>query len=376
MDVPARRRRHGARGIGAVSTLPLLAAVALAVLALLAPVGSSGLGSGVARAMGPLPACRYDGILTTPRRYVDWPITLVDTILRVPSTYAPADLVPISQAGLTGGGVIRGVAIDDLRAMGDAARAAGAPIAIKSAYRSYTQQQATFRYWVGRHGYNKALLESARPGHSEHQLGLAIDFKSEARDDAFVGDWATTAAGAWMKANAWQFGWVLSYPKGKFATVCYMYEPWHFRYVGRDLAAKIHASGRTIRAYLWANYTTAVVGAAGSATPSSGPHTRPSASPPTATAIPSAAPTATPVAPSKTSAVPSPSPAPTSRRLPAPTPIASPTVAPAPAAAAGFAASPGNIALVAVGVALIFVLAFATFAGVRRSGRAGSRNRS
>jgi D-alanyl-D-alanine carboxypeptidase len=62
-----------------------------------------------------------------------------------------------------------------------------------------------------------------------------------------------------MAANAWQYGFVMSYPKGATAVTCYASEPWHFRYVGRDLAAQVHASGSTLRAYLWANYTTTVV---------------------------------------------------------------------------------------------------------------------
>jgi hypothetical protein len=62
-----------------------------------------------------------------------------------------------------------------------------------------------------------------------------------------------------MKAHAWEYGFVLSYPSGKMSLTCYDYEPWHYRYVGPELAAKIHASGLTTRQYLWANFTTTVV---------------------------------------------------------------------------------------------------------------------
>ncbi len=62
-----------------------------------------------------------------------------------------------------------------------------------------------------------------------------------------------------MKAHAWEYGWLMSYPKVSLATTCYDFEPWHFRYVGRNLAALIHASGLTTREYLWANFTTTVV---------------------------------------------------------------------------------------------------------------------
>jgi D-alanyl-D-alanine carboxypeptidase len=66
-------------------------------------------------------------------------------------------------------------------------------------------------------------------------------------------------AGKWLSKNAWKYGWLMSYPRNKQALTCYRYEPWHYRYYGRDLAAKIHASGVTTREYLWANFTTAVV---------------------------------------------------------------------------------------------------------------------
>ncbi len=258
--LPHRSRLRRADRPNVFSALPLLASFVLACLGLLAPGVSQGIGAGTALAMGPLPACRYDNILTVPRAYVDWRVTLVDPILRVPSTYAPPDLVPTSEAGLAGIGLVRKVAIRDLKAMSDAARDAGSPIAVESAYRSYAQEQAIFKYSVDTLGYSQALKVTARPGHSEHQLGLAIDFKSELGGAPLNGgDWAKTPAGAWMLANAWKYGWVLSYPKGALAIVCYDYEPWHYRYVGRGLAADIHSSRQTIREYLWANYTTAVV---------------------------------------------------------------------------------------------------------------------
>jgi D-alanyl-D-alanine carboxypeptidase len=209
--------------------------------------------------MGMLPACRYDDILTTPRGYGDWSTTLVDTILRVTKTYVPPDLVPVSEAGLGGKDTVRAIMIDDLRAMAQAAAIANAPLGVQSAYRSYAEQKIVFDSWVSRLGYARALEVSARPGHSEHQLGLALDFKTKGSTSPFVGDWGTTAAGKWLKANAWQYGFVNSYPKGDIALTCYDYEPWHYRYFGHDLAAQIQDSGLTPRQYLWANFTTTVV---------------------------------------------------------------------------------------------------------------------
>jgi D-alanyl-D-alanine carboxypeptidase len=147
---------------------------------------------------------------------------------------------------------VRNLAIADLRAMRLAARAAGKPIAVSSAYRSYSKQAELFQSDVSRLGYDAALLHTARPGHSEHQLGTTIDFKSKRTGDTSAdGDWANTRAGRWMKNNGWKYGWVMSYPKGKTAVTCYQYEPWHYRYFGRTVAAQIQASGLTVREWLW-----------------------------------------------------------------------------------------------------------------------------
>ena len=276
--------------------LRALAASALLAAGLLAaPVGMPSPVAGV----GPLPACRLDDILTEPRGYDDWATTQVDWILTLGPDYKPPDLVSISTADVAGGGLIRKVAIDDLRAMGEAARKNGSPIKALSPYRGYKQQVSLFKSYAGSdyHNFDSAVTYSARPGHSEHQTGLTIDFGSIG-DTALNSKWESTRAGGWMAKNAWKYGWLMSYPNGKQDLVCYRYEPWHYRYVGRDIAAKIHESGLTIREYLWANHTQldpacvalpapklktpgeprSCAFAAASASPSSGPSPTPGAS--------------------------------------------------------------------------------------------------
>ena len=303
----------------AVARLAAVAA-ALAILATLAV--RPALGPSDARAMGPLPDCRYDDILTTPRGYGDWSVTLVDTILRVPKGYVPPDLVAASQAGIGGGGKVRAVMIDDLRAMTGAAAAADAAIAIQSAYRSYESQKAVFDNWVARLGYNRALEVSARPGHSEHQLGLGIDFRSESGGSPFTGTFASTPAGKWMKAHGWEYGFVMSYPRGSMDLTCYDFEPWHYRYVGRDLAAQIHASGLTLREYLWANFTTTIVPPAPKPTKAPARTARPTATPaPSPTLAPSPAPSPSAVPPPPTPVPPTATPAAATAE---PTPVATP----------------------------------------------------
>jgi D-alanyl-D-alanine carboxypeptidase len=198
------------------------------------------------------PACRVGDRRIAGPNAADWMRTVVDTRLALPSAYAPSDLVDTRTAGLNAGYLVRAVAVPELRAMVHAARRDGVRLAVLSGYRSRAQQVATFAGWEAVNGHADALRGSARPGHSEHQLGTALDFRSAGGRAPWVAnDWARTLEGAWLRANAWRFGWVMSYPKGARSESCYDYEPWHYRYVGRSLADAIHATGVAPRAYLW-----------------------------------------------------------------------------------------------------------------------------
>jgi len=202
----------------------------------------------------PLPACGYDDLETPLQTLADWPYTLLDTLYKLPESYAPDDLVPVSEAGLESDHLVRSLVIDDLRALVEAAEAAGHALAVQSAYRSYSYQADTFEYWVAQDGYEAALRSSARAGHSEHQLGTALDFRSADGPPAWeLEDWGGTPEGAWLAENAHHYGFVMSYPKGKEAITCYIYEPWHYRYVGREVAQRVVESGLTLREWLWAH---------------------------------------------------------------------------------------------------------------------------
>jgi zinc D-Ala-D-Ala carboxypeptidase len=182
--------------------------------------------------------------------YGDWARTLVDTRLRLPSDYVPPDLAEASAAGFDGAFLVRAFVIDDLRALGRAADAAGLPVDIAAAYRSYPQQRSLFRRRAKAEGAPKAEVSTARPGHSEHQLGTTIDFKTHGDLDV-TRNWAGTPTGQWMEENAYRFGFMESYPAGKQVVTCYAYEPWHYRYFGPEIAARIHDSGLTVREWLW-----------------------------------------------------------------------------------------------------------------------------
>lgn len=203
-----------------------------------------------------LPACEYDDILTRYTSYSDWNRTLLDTIYRVPRSYVPPRLVSTSNAAIGGGGSVRRLVIADLAALARAARAADAGVRVISAYRSYATQKAIYQREVERLGVDGARAGVARPGHSEHQLGTTVDFGSAgtSKDSWQYSDWAQTRPGAWMKANAWRFGFLMSYPRNSRSVTCYRYEPWHYRYVGREMAAAVRESGLTLRDYLWHNF--------------------------------------------------------------------------------------------------------------------------
>lgn len=257
--------------------------------------------------VGRLPSCDLRDWMTVPRGYDDWSMTLVDRSLRVERDYVPPDLVPSSRAGLPGGGRIRAVAVADTRAMGAAARRAGAAIGVWSGYRSYKEQVGLFSMYSNANGFESAITYSQRPGHSEHQLGLGVDFMSAGGGNPLPGDWGATPAGAWMRANSWKYGWINSYPRGEGGTrwndkTCFRYEPWHYRYLGREMAGKVHRSGLSIREYLWKHHVrldrngkpvplatpTVTAPATPTATPTSTPGTSTTASSPSTASQPPA----------------------------------------------------------------------------------------
>lgn len=114
-----------------------------------------------------------------------------------------------------------------------------------SAYRSYGTQQETYTKRVKSQGQEKADEYVAKPGHSEHQTGLCIDLTNP--DRWFVG---STKEAIWLAENAHKFGFIIRYPKGKEDITGTAYEPWHIRYVGKDIAEEIYSKGLTLEEYL------------------------------------------------------------------------------------------------------------------------------
>lgn len=293
-------------------------------------------------AAGSVPGCRLEDFYTVPRDYDNWSTTFVDWLLRVERNYRPPDLVPVSEAGIPGGGYLRAVTIKDTRAMGQAAATAGAPIGIWSPYRPYREQVEIFNDYVALDGFRDAITYSMRPGHSEHQLGLGVDFMSAGGGSPLPGDWGQTPAGAWMRENAWMFGWVNSYPLGDNGELfnkrtCFHYEPWHYRYLGREMARKVHRSGLTIREYMWKHFVMV------------DPKTGDPIATPTPSPSPTPIPTATATASASLSSTQSPTPA--------------PATPPASAGGGPLGIDPLVLAAVGVGVVVLVSIAFAARRG-------------
>jgi D-alanyl-D-alanine carboxypeptidase len=122
---------------------------------------------------------------------------------------------------------------------------AGLDFSVQSAYRSYDSQVRVYNDDVARNGQAYADTDTARPGHSEHQTGLAVDISAVPARCSLDACFAHTPHGAWLAANAYRFGFLLRYPADKVPVTGFTFEPWHFRFIGVPLAAQLHATGVT-----------------------------------------------------------------------------------------------------------------------------------
>lgn len=133
--------------------------------------------------------------------------------------------------------------------MNQEAKNAGIKLNLFSGFRSYSYQNSLFNQYAQKNGVMLTETYSARAGHSEHQTGLTFDIGGADSSKWTKADFADTLEGKWLAENAPQYGFILRYPQGKEAVTGYIFEPWHFRYVGSDLAMKITASGLTLDEY-------------------------------------------------------------------------------------------------------------------------------
>lgn len=137
----------------------------------------------------------------------------------------------------------------DLKAMFAAANKEGIDLVFGSGYRSEVTQKGFYDGYVAKDGKDAADTYSARPGHSEHQTGLAFDLSTPDGNCHLQICYADTPGGQWVAKHAYEYGFVIRYPKGKESVTGYQYEPWHLRYVGTALATEIQKAGQTLEEF-------------------------------------------------------------------------------------------------------------------------------
>ncbi|WP_201521864.1 M15 family metallopeptidase [Gulosibacter hominis] len=171
--------------------------------------------------------------------------TLVNKQRPLPKDFVPKNLVKLSSVGVpsVNDHSMRREAADASRELYDAAGKAGYHLNFASGYRSYELQTELYTEYVEQLGQEAADATSAKPGFSEHQTGLAVDIFETSTDCILEGCFGETKPGKWLKENSWKYGFILRYENGTQDVVGYEYEPWHFRYVGKDVAAAYHESG-------------------------------------------------------------------------------------------------------------------------------------
>lgn len=247
-----RRRRKTAWSLWA--TILVLAVVLLVLLILprseekKPPASSGSLG---ADELTPSPAVP-SALEPSPPRETPWNLTLVNT-------WRPlAEEAEQETVTLTNGLKVDERCYEDLQEMMDACRAEGLTPVICSAYRDRETQERLFekevKRWLDK-GWSQEDAETeagtvvAVPGTSEHELGLAIDIvdiKNQLLDESQE----STAVQQWLMAHSWEYGFILRYPTDKSEVTGIIYEPWHYRYVGREEAERIYTADLCLEEYL------------------------------------------------------------------------------------------------------------------------------
>lgn len=171
-----------------------------------------------------------------------------------PTSYEPSDRVtPNVPLRLKNGGTemtLRQAAAEALEQMVNDAKKDGIQLMLASGYRSFGYQDNLYKGYVARQGQTAADTQSARAGYSEHQTGLAADVEPLDRNCEIEECFADTAEGKWVAARAHHYGFIIRYPKDKQHITGYIYEPWHLRYVGTELASEIAKTpGQTLESF-------------------------------------------------------------------------------------------------------------------------------
>ena len=177
---------------------------------------------------------------------------VVNKSRNLPLNYVPEDLVHVAVTTCLSNeevNQLRKVASDALTELFKGAEADGLTLVARSGYRSYNTQTALYNGYVSRHGQEYADKYSAVPGQSEHQSGLAMDITAQSAGLQLEDYFGDTEEGKWVSVHAHEYGFIIRYPEGMEDITGYLYEPWHLRYLGTDLATEVYESGLTLEEY-------------------------------------------------------------------------------------------------------------------------------
>jgi D-alanyl-D-alanine carboxypeptidase len=188
-----------------------------------------------------VPVASGDTIIPQPVASCDNPLVLIDQTHGVSASFVPPDLVPLTDYGISVQDPSIEARLDmvgELKSMLATMTSQGINVSVLSGYRSYTTQA----------GIDDGF--QAPPGHSQHQLGVAIDFTTNNPLYVQTGNFDATPAGKWLAQNAYKYGFYIAYPQGSEAITGYNYEPWHYRYMGVATALAMKQSGLLMQIYL------------------------------------------------------------------------------------------------------------------------------
>ncbi|MDQ0225239.1 M15 family metallopeptidase [Metabacillus niabensis] len=181
-------------------------------------------------------------------------LAMVNKEFTLPEDYEPNDLV-IPNVEFSFGDAdipqayLRKEAANALEELFQLAKKDGIELIAVSGYRSYSRQKGIFDAEKKAKGEEAALHAVALPGQSEHQSGLAMDITSKSVNLEITEEFANTAEGKWVDANAHKAGFIIRYPKGKENITGYQFEPWHLRYIGKEKASVIYKNKLTLEEY-------------------------------------------------------------------------------------------------------------------------------
>lgn len=171
---------------------------------------------------------------------------LVNKNNKLKENYIPKNLVKLNLKYSTEDKYMIKEAAENFEKLSEEAKKYGFKIIAVSTYRSYDYQDKLFNHYVETKGLEYALMCSAKPGHSEHQTGLAVDVMGSNYDyDLFE----KSIEFNWMINNSYKYGFILRYPKGKENITGFKYEPWHYRYIGKEIAEYIYNKKITLEEY-------------------------------------------------------------------------------------------------------------------------------